>query len=481
VKEVSGSYEPLVRVTLLGRNASGDAVLKSIAFETVTMLNSKTQPRLRLGKNTVYVGAGEQTDSIVFWPELQGDRYKAFVAEEKNMAAAPRNPGYLGVLYPQKAKEEAYVVFRMDAPGDLTKVNYGGRFYHRGAGTFGLFHSFDGGKAWTKTWSLQGGEEKKPWDVIHYETVEAPAGTRSVLFKYTIVAPGAEPGCCSLYAVRMEANYKPAEAAFAPLEITYTWHEVQKDRSRVTRSHTQLVEKLPCRYTLNVGGEDHPVMESLRVNVKGAAGDVKYGYSDGKDAGGEKFVGTWVTYGKDLAVGKSYTVSVKPDGTWGGVDPENKKLTDGVIGSAFAGGTSYKSGVVWNGKRNPVITVDLGAPAACAAFGLNCHGYPFWDALKGEIQDKIEVLVSDDGQAFKSVGFLKPNLWWKELPVNHMWPDDETISGLTCRLIPEQPVTARHVQYKVTSERFFCCTELEVLDAIKYEPFDLRLALPDEK
>jgi len=481
VKEVSGAYEPMIRVTLLGKNAPGDAVLKSIEFETVTMLDSKTQPRLLLGKNTVYVGAGEQTESIVFWPEFQGGRYKPYVAEEKNMASAAKHPGYLGVLYPQKAKEEASVVFRMDAPGDLTKVTYGGQFYHRGAGTFDLLHSFDEGKTWSKTWTLRGGEDKKPWDVIHYETADAPAGARSALLKYTIVAPGAEPGCCSIYAVRMEANYKPADTAFKPLEVTYTWHEVQKDRSRVTRSHAQLVEKLPFRYTINVGGEDHPVMESLRVNLKGAAGDVKYGYSDGKDAGGEKFVGKWVTYGKNLAVGKPYTVSVKPDGGWGGGDPDNKKLTDGVVGPPYAGGTSYKSGAVWNGKRNPVITVDLGAAAACAGFGLNCHGYPFWDSLKGEVQDKIEVLVSEDGQSFKPVGFLKTDLRWKDLPVNHMWPDDETISGLTCRLVPEQPVTARHVQYKVTSERFFCCTELEVLDSIKFEPFDLRLALPDEK
>ena len=38
------------------------------------MLNSKTQPRLNLGRNTVYVGAGAQTESIVFWPDLQGDQ-----------------------------------------------------------------------------------------------------------------------------------------------------------------------------------------------------------------------------------------------------------------------------------------------------------------------------------------------------------------------------------------------------------------------
>jgi hypothetical protein len=37
------------------------------------------------------------------------------------------------------------------------------------------------------------------------------------------------------------------------------------------------------------------------------------------------------------------------------------------------------------------------------------------------------------------------------------------------------------VKYKVTSPRMFCPTEIEVLDAIKFEPFDLKVALPDEK
>ena len=60
--EVNGAYEVLVKVELLGKAAAADAQLKDIAFQTLTMLNSKTQPSLRLGKNTVYVGAGEQSD-----------------------------------------------------------------------------------------------------------------------------------------------------------------------------------------------------------------------------------------------------------------------------------------------------------------------------------------------------------------------------------------------------------------------------------
>jgi hypothetical protein len=61
-----------------------------------------------------------------------------------------------------------------------------------------------------------------------------------------------------------------------------------------------------------------------------------------------------------------------------------------------------------------------------------------------------------------------------------MWPDDETMTSATFRSVPAQPVTARYVKYQVTNQRIFDCAGLEVLDSIKSEPFDLRLALPDE-
>src|SRR5207247_115481 len=113
---------------------------------------------------------------------------------------------------------------------------------------------------------------------------------------------------------------------------TFTWNESQKDRSLVKRSHTQAVETLPATYTIDVGGEDHPVMESLAINLRGARGEVRQGYSGGKDGGGEHFVGRWLTVGKNLAVGKSYTLSAPSETTWNAGDPDHTKLTDGVSG-----------------------------------------------------------------------------------------------------------------------------------------------------
>jgi hypothetical protein len=480
VDEVNGAYEVLVCFAMSSKPTGSIARLHDVQIETTTMLNAKTQPRLNLGRNTVYVGTGDPTGSIVLWPDLRGDRYKPYVVEEKNITTQEKHPGYMGVMHAAKGGEDAYVVFRVDAPRPITRLTYGGRLYNRAPKShIDFLHSFDGGKTWTKSYSLA--DTKQPWDVIHYETVrDVPPGTKSALVKYLLSGRDSGPSACSLYAARIEANYQLADPAFKPIEVAYRWKEVQKDRSLVERSHTELVTRVPHTYTINVGGEDHPVMESLRVNLKGAFENVKYGYSDGKDVGGEKFVGRWVTYGKNLALGKPYTVSIPSGDNWGAGDPEGKKLTDGVAGPPYAGGVAFSYGLCWKEGQRPEITVDLGSRQRCAAFRIHLTGYPWWDSLKGECKDEIEVLTSADGKDYTSQGLFDVNLRWKDLPVNHIWPDEESETGPVLTLVPRQPVQARYVRYKITARRFTDVSEVMVLDSIKSEPFDLRIALPEK-
>jgi hypothetical protein len=468
VNEVNGAYEVLVRAER--------GVLRDVEFETTTMLNSKTQPKLNIWKNTIYVGAGEQTESVVVWPDLQADHYRPFVVEEQNIATAKTHPGYMGVMHAQHGKEPAYVVFKVDAPRPITSVNYGGRLYNRAHGShIDLLHSFDHGKTWTRSYSLT--NTAQPWDVIHYETVkDVPAGTTSVFFKYLLESPEAGTGACSLYAVRMEVNHKAADETFKPMQVTFNWSERQEDYSLVERSHTETISKLPHRYTINVGGVDHPVVNSLRID---SAVSGKNGYSDGKDVGGNKYIPKWATYGKNLALGKTYTVSIPSNTNWGAGDPDGKKLTDGVVGPPYPGGVAPSVALGWDKGKNPDITVDLGSDQKCGAFRIQVGaGYPWWDAIKGEFKDKAEVLTSTDGQNFVSHGLLNFNLRWKDLPVNHFWPDEEVIAAHNFELIPPTPVQARYVRFHVQPERSITVSEVEVLDSIKYKPFDLRIALP---
>ncbi|HUV38594.1 MAG TPA: hypothetical protein VMY39_03230, partial [Planctomycetota bacterium] len=400
--------------------------------------------------------------------------------EEKNMTSTPQHIGYQGTLHAEKPKEDAYVVFKVDAPRDIRKVTYGGRLYNRAPGShIDFLHSFDDGQTWTVSYSLT--EVKPPWDVIEYVTVDAvPAGTRSVLFKYLLNGPEPSASGCSIYAVRMEVNHDAVDPGFKPLEVTFTWDEVQLDRSHVERSHTQLVTQVPFKYVVNTAGDDQPVVKSLRVNTRGAAGDAVYGYSDGQDTGGEKYVYRRVTYGKNFLEEKPYTLSTPPTGAWGGDDPDCKKLTNGIVGPNYAGGISSMFGGCWD---KPVeIVVDIGKIETCGAFRIHtCGGYPWWEALKGEVKDEIEVLTSVDGKEYVSHGMVNQDLRLKDVPINHFMPDDMSSGGWNFELIPENPVKCRYVKFKVTPRRTVAVTEVQALEFIKYEPFDLRVALPDEK
>jgi len=158
---------------------------------------------------------------------------------------------------------------------------------------------------------------------------------------------------------------KAVTPMFKPIEVTFAWDEVQADRSTVRRSHTQLVEKVPFRYVIHVGGTDRPVVRLLRVNLRGAAEEVKSGYSDGRDVGGKKWRHRWVTVGRNLLEGRPYTLSVPPTKQWGGDDPKGEKLTDGVVGPPYAGGGCPKHGLAWNAKSGrPEITVGIGRAQA---------------------------------------------------------------------------------------------------------------------
>lgn len=58
--------------------------------------------------------------------------------------------------------------------------------------------------------------------------------------------------------------------------------------------------------------------------------------------------------------------------------------------------------------------------------------------------------------------------------------DEETARGWNCEPILETPVSARYVKYKIRPRRAVCVIEVQALKFIRYEPFDIRIALPDD-
>ena len=62
-----------------------------------------------------------------------------------------------------------------------------------------------------------------------------------------------------------------------------------------------------------------------------------------------------------------------------------------------------------------------------------------------------------------------------------MWTDEETFRAHNHTLVLDQPVEARYVKFAAKTSRFVVISEVQVLDGVKSEPFDLRVALPEQQ
>jgi hypothetical protein len=480
--EVNGAYEVLIRVQMMSKHTGAPGiVLSHLTIETITQVNAKALPRFNVGRNRVYIGAGDQSDTMVLWPELRGDRWQNDAYDWQNIASQPVNlpSSWTAVVFPAQPEQDAYLTYRVDAPSDVTRLVYGGRLhnYHQGS-YIDYLHSFDGGATWIRSYHFD--STLPPWDVIHYETVtDVPPGTRTVLFKFLIHSTFADERPTGLYSARMEADYQPLNGGGGPVDVIFRWAEVQNDRTLVERTHKAAVLSFPFSYDLNVGGTDHPIMRSVTVNLQGSSDGTPYGYSDGNDVGGGSYHYRWRSDGVNLARGKPYTVSRAPSGFQGSVGAENTTiLTDGVVGAPATGGVSYLWGACWDPEGDVDLTVDLGQPQMVGAFRSHLFGWPDWDALKGEVQDRVDVLTSVDGSSLQSQGTLETSLRRKDIPINHLLMDNERATAWNYELRLDAPVVARFVKYHITPARIVCLSELQILDRVTYTPFDIRIALP---
>ncbi len=474
VDGVAGSHQFLVKVTL-----TGQSILKKAELRTLTQVNRLTLPTVTLGRNTIDVVVGESTDTILVWPELQRNAFKETCFSSANVESGEASDWH-GCLWLEEPGT-GNIVYEVASPGEMTELTYGGRFYNRAPkSSIALEHSTDEGKTWTEQWVLT--DTEPPWDVVHFETVKLPAGTRRVLVRYTLTSPaaGAYSGC-SVYSVRMTVNYRPPEAGFEPLEVTYNWSELQQSEW-TERSHTQLIAEPRQRYFISVGGEDLPRTNWVRVNLKGAArrpaGDLRL-LGRRRPAGGraEPFVRKTHIWGSNLALGKTYTFSIPSGDNWEGGDPEMTKLTDESVASTYGGGTTYREGPIWTPGQNPVITLDLEEVHKVAAVRMHITGYPY-DLYAGP-SCNVEVVTSLDGEAFVSQGTITTRMKHKDVDGDFIMPEHGRFQSWVFPLIFAEPVEARYARFRVTNPKmFFNTSEIMAYDSVRVVDWHEPLAMP---
>ena len=315
----------------------------------------------------------------------------------------------MGVMHAAQAGEEAYVVFRIDAPRDITRVDYGGRLYNRAPEShIDFLHSFDGGKTWTAELFADQHRAALGRDPLRDgrgRSARHAVGPVQVPAEQLGGGPGRVQPLRGAHGGQPQAGRAPRSSRWKSPSTGASARRTTRWSNAATPSRDEAAAPLHDQRGRR-GSSGGRLAADRRCGRPLAA--VKPGYSDGSDVGGEKFVPRWVTYGKNLARGKPYTVSVPSTTQWGAGDPEGKKLTDGVVGPPYAGGTAPSFAACWNQGQDAGNHRRPRQAESCGAFRIQLGaGWPWWDALKGEVKDQVEVLTSPTARTYQQPGLLQ--------------------------------------------------------------------------
>jgi len=491
--QVAGVTQCLLKVEMSGAKEKTDVGLDTLTVTTITQLNRRTLPALTLGTNHVRLAADEQVDTAVLWPPLHADTYKRTVFAEQNLHSDKEADGiYKATLGAGKDGEECFATWRVAVPTDITSVTYGVVATTRtGSHRLSLQNSWDG-ENFTEVYSQATGGF--PFDRQVLQTIagdQVPAGTRSAFLKCVFFAPSEAatynmPGIQDLL---IFVRHKPRAAGFQPVEVTYNWTEHHPEGD-VTRSHTELVTRLPHEYVINVAGVRDPTMNWVRLNLEGFGPEGEKttpGYSDGVDVGpGCEYPKVTYTWGKNLALGCPYTASRPSSPESRNPDADGRELTNGIIipPTDYVTSGNYAPVVrdataFWDGGDPLTVTVDLGSSQGIAAVRVSTHQ----PNEKYCHPKTVEVAVSPDGQSWQLMGTIHHDDLWKPPADYEPWEHDDDPSyadlpaggrlAYSYPLVLEKPAAGRYVRFVFAplEGRGLGISELQVFDSVTTTPW----------
>lgn len=276
---VSGRYGYLVRLTLSGPGAAGQARLRDLQLTSLFQLNPRTLPALGRGPNTLVYRPGPPARRWELPVDLGRLRRFAYrvsgvhaVTEQSNLLLTPIDRGRDGEL-----------LFELAAPdsSELSEFNAGGRFLvieghapekrtaETRRTTLALGGDPGGSLAWalspegpfTEIWRYDprlDWADGRPvdrllrWPEVDRRVAGLPPGTRRVYLRYRLRD-------MALDKLRL-AVYTPAPAQQSPLELTHLWR-------RDGAHHRQTIELAdPAReqrYTIDTGRWGEIVNEAV--------------------------------------------------------------------------------------------------------------------------------------------------------------------------------------------------------------------------
>jgi hypothetical protein len=481
---VGGRLEYLLKAEL-----KPGAALRALELRTITQVNPRALPALRLGRNETVAISDAHLEPLVLCPRLTGGLHETETVSAKGWQVI-QNPGEIEPSL--RSTGEAELTLRAETPRDIRRVRMTANATITDLETRLLCTvSFDGGKAWQELGHKA--YAGSPHDHrLAFETDRVPPGVREVLLRWSTGGQGN-----GLSGILAEVACEPA-GPFMPYDVTYSWGEWRGGKW-TERRHTERVAGAYHRYAINVGGERPPRMNWIRLEP---AGKGPTGYSDGEDVGEKSARPAFrLALGRNLAAGCAYEFSRPASAAF--PDVGGKVLTDGLIYEAsfyklqnvnLTGEKNHKRVgelVAWEPPGEVAVTVDLGRAQAVGGARIAAV-QPNAAVL---FPAKMTVETSADGKEFAPAG----GTGWEEcfFPPGdkYVWEgaDSPVYDALPAggRLSHEFPVLfekareARYVRFRLTPSAgeagpaAMGLWELEVFDRIEKLPWDERLRLPD--
>lgn len=496
-EEVAGGPFCWVKVEMLAAKNPAAAGLDNLKIITTTLLNRLSLPALTMGSNVVQLRADEQVETVELSPFLHDNLYKGTAYAEDSVFSAKEPDGfYKATLGSGVDKKECPVTWRMQVPNDIVDVSYTVTATCRTRNQWvSLQHSWDG-EHFAEFHRHQ--DDKFPMDrrIAHaFAGADVPSGSRQAFFRAVFYAQSGS-GTYNMAGIQdllIRIHHKPKSEAFKPFEVTYNWTE-HRESGDITRSHTEFVNKLPYRYSLNVAGPRDPTMNWVRINLPGYSPDGKasrYGYSDGTDVGpGSEYAKVSYHWGKNVALAKPYTTSRPSSTASGNPDTGGRELTDGIIIAPtdyMTAKTVQQATAFWDGVEPVSFVVDLGSAQHLGGARVHTHQ----PNARYCHPKTIAVAVSSDGQTWEDAGLIRHDDLWKPAGDYEPWEYDQ---GWKYASLPDggrlaygfplvfpKPATARFVRFTFTplEGRGLGISELQVFDKVTVSPWPAEIWLPE--
>jgi hypothetical protein len=494
--EVGGTPFCWLKMELLAAKNSGDVGLNRLKVTTTTLINRLTLPALTLGSNIVQLRADGAAETIELWPALHDNLYKETVFAEDGVFSAKEPDGhYKATLGSGVNNKECSATWRVQSPSDILDVScvviatcHGDKQW------VSLQHSWDGAHF---TEFRRHKDDGFPLDrrIEHvFRETEIPRRARQVFFRAVFFTPSGA-GTYTMAGIQdllIRVHHKPRAEAFRPFEVSYNWTEHRKSGD-VTRSHSELVTRLPWRYNLNVAGERDPSMNWVRLNLPGVRPGGKtnaYGYSDGIDVGpGYERHRLAYRWGRNLALGAAYKTSRPCSADSRNPDSDGRELTNGkiiaptdyVMDKSVQAATAF-----WEAGEPVSFVVDLGSNQPMAAVCVSTHQ----PNSRFCHPKNVRVTLSSDGQNWNEAGTIQHNDLWNPPGDYEPWEYDQGWKysrlpaggrlAYSFPLVFKEKLTARYVRFTCTpwEGKGFGLSELQVFDNAEVKPWPAENWLP---